>query len=128
MARQISSKAIRLLSSRPMPAATPAPSHQRGLSRSSAVVTQSRTTVQASRSIGSVMPRCARARTSGAHAVSRAASTWPNRPAPNRAANLAARTTTAPPASAGTTRIAAGLTPSTSVTRVSSGASGGWST
>ena len=41
----------------------------------------------------------------------RAASTLPSRPAPNSAANRAAATTTAPPASAGMTRIAVGLRP-----------------
>jgi len=37
-------------------------------------------------------------------------------------------TTTAPPASAGMIRIAVGLRPGSSATRVSSGVSGGWST
>ncbi len=52
----------------------------------------------------------------------------PARPAPNSAASLAAMSTTAPPASAGRIRIAVGLTPNRSVARLSSGASGGWST
>ena len=57
-----------------------------------------------------------------------AASTRPNRPAPNNAASLAVMTTIAPPASAGMIRIAVGLTPRMPVIRVSSGPIGGWST
>ena len=92
------------------------------------MVTHSRTTAQASRFGGVVLPMCVAPMTIGAHAVARAANTRPNRPAPNSAASLAAMTTTAPPASAGMIRIAVGLTPRTSVIRVSSGTSGGWST
>ena len=55
----------------------------------------------------------------------KAASTRPNRPAPNRAASLAVITTIAPPASAGMIRIAVGLTPRMPVIRVSSGPIGG---
>jgi hypothetical protein len=51
------------------------------------------------------------------HAVARAASTRPNRPAPN----------TAPPAGVGMTRTV-GLKPVMPVIRVSNGMSGGWST
>jgi hypothetical protein len=91
-------------------------------------MTQSRTAAQASRSSGVVLPMCVAPMTIGAHAVARAASTRPDRPAPNSAASLAAMTTTAPPASAGMIRTAVGPTPRMSVIRVSSGTSGGWST
>ena len=127
-ARPPTSMTSRFLFSSPTPTAMPAPSHQRGRSRSKAVVTQSRTTVQASRSTAVVVLVCVPPITTGAHAVARAASTRPNRPAPNSAASLAATTTTVPPASAGMIRIAVGLTPSRPVMRVSSGVSGGWST
>ena len=60
--------------------------------------------------------------------MTRAASTRPERPAPNSAASLAAMITIAPPASAGRIRTAVGFTPKMAVMRVSSGASGGWST
>ena len=92
------------------------------------MLTHSSTTVQASRSSGVVLPTCTAPRKTGAQAVTRAASTRPRRPAPNSAASLAAITTMAPPHSAGMILIAVGLTPSRSVMRVSSGASGGWST
>ena len=75
-----------------------------------------------------VLPTCTAPMTTGAHAVARAASTRPKRPAPNKAASLAAMITMAPPASAGMILMAVGLTPSMPVIRVSSGASGGWST
>ena len=75
-----------------------------------------------------VLPTCTAPMMTGAHAVTRAASTRPRRPAPNRAASLAAMTTMAPPHSAGMILMAVGFTPSRSVMRVSSGASGGWST
>ena len=58
----------------------------------------------------------------------RAASTRPNRPAPNSAANFAAATTTSPPASAGTILTAVGFTPKIPVIRLTNGVSGGWST
>ena len=90
-------------------------------------MTQSSTAVQASRSSGVVLPMWSAPMRTGVHAVMRAASTRLSRP-PNSAANLAAMTTTAPPASAGMIRTAVGLTPSRSVTRVSSGPTGGWST
>jgi hypothetical protein len=72
-----------------------------------------------------VLAICTAPSRTGAHAMMRAASTRPDRPAPNSAASLAVMTTIAPPASAGMTRIAAGLTPGKPVTRVSSGPSGG---
>ena len=92
-ARPISSRTTRLSASSPMPAAAPAASHQRGRSRSSAVLTHSRTAVQASRSSGVVLPMCTAPTMTGAHAVVRAASIRPKRPAPNRAASLAAMIT-----------------------------------
>jgi hypothetical protein len=64
----------------------------------------------------------------GAQAVVSAASIRPSRPARISAASLAAATTTTPPASAGKILTAVGFTPKMSVSRVSSGASGGWST
>ena len=91
-------------------------------------MTHSRTTAQASSSIGVVLPMCVAPMTTGAQAVASAASTWPNRPPPNSAANLAAMTTTAPLASAGMILTAVGLTPGMPVIRVSSGTIGGWST
>ena len=127
-ATPISSMISRLSLSSPRPATAPPASHQRGRCRSRAVVTQSKTAVQASRSSGVVLPMCTAPSRIGVHAVMTEASTRPNRPAPNNAANLAAMTTTAPPASAGTIRIAVGLTPRMPVIRVISGASGGWST
>jgi hypothetical protein len=115
--------------SSPSPATAPAPSHHRGRSRSSAVAAQSTTAAQDSRSSGVVLSTCTETKMTGAHAVTSAARIRPNLDAPNSAAHLAAITTTAPPASAGMTRTAVGLTPSTLVTiLVSSGASGGWST
>ena len=119
---------IRSLFSSPSPAATPAPSHHRGLSRNSAVVTHSRATAQASRSSAVVLSTWSAPSRTGEQAMASAASTRPRRPAPNSAANRAARTTTAPPASAGMIRIAVGLRPGSSAMRVSSGVSGGWST
>ena len=76
-----------------------------------------------------VLPMCVAPMTIGAHAVARAASTRPNRPAPNSAASLAAMTTTrAARQRRDDPDGAVGLTPSTSVVLVSSGTSGGWST
>ena len=63
------------------------------------------------------VPMCTAPRRTGAHAVVRAVSTQPNRPAPNGAASLAAMITIAPPASAGMILIAVGLTPGMPVTR-----------
>jgi hypothetical protein len=64
----------------------------------------------------------------GVHAMVMVASTRPSWSTPNSAANRAAATTTAPPAGAGMIRIAVGLRPGSSATRVSSSVSGGWST
>jgi hypothetical protein len=108
---------IRLLVSSLAPAAAPPPSHLRRRSRSSAVLTHSRTTAQAGNSGTVVLPRCAAARRTGARRGQ--GGEHPAEPA---------RPEHGPPAGAGMTRTAVGLTPVMPVIRVSNGMSGGWST
>jgi hypothetical protein len=117
------------LFSSPRPTANPAPIHALERPCDTAATTQAMATVQASRSYTVVLARWAAASVTGAQATASAVRTCATPRPPNRRAVAAPAITTPAPASAGNTRTALGLVPHRPVaTRVSRGASGGWST